>query len=325
MIDQWLINEERMLKVKKALVLGATGGIGYALVQELVFRDVEVMAFSRTKEKLNELYQDEPKVSIFKGDALVEKDVMEAVNGVDVIFHAVSFPYQEWEEKHLLCIEILVQAAEKNQAKIALVDNIYAYGRQTKGEVSEDTKKEPHTKKGKIRLEMENRIKRSDVPWLIVHMPDLYGPNAENTMLHETLKNVVRNKTANFVGNITIAREYLFTFDGAKAMVELASREDTFNQNWNIPSAHPITGETMMEIVRQETGYNRTVRTVSKSMIRVLGVFQPFMRELVEMMYLTEEPVVLSGHKYETKIGPVPRTPYKEGIRKTLKWMGDKR
>ena len=134
--------------MKKALVLGATGGIGYALVRELADRGVEVVAFSRGKERLHALYQHESRVSIFPGDALVEREVIEAADGVDVIFHAVSFPYPEWNEKHPLCIEILVRAAEMQQAKIALVDNIYAYGRQSKVEVNEDTKKEPYTKKG---------------------------------------------------------------------------------------------------------------------------------------------------------------------------------
>lgn len=310
--------------MKKALVLGATGGIGYALARELVDRGVEVVAFSRRKERLDSLYQNESKVSIFSGDALVEKDVIEAADGVDVIFHAVSFPYQEWMEKHPLCIEIIVRAAEKQQAKIALVDNIYAYGMQSKPEVNEETRKEPHTKKGKIRLAMENRLERSNAQYLIVHMPDLYGPNAENTLLHETLKNVVLNKSANFVGNTKVAREFIFTLDGAKAMVELASREDTYNQNWNIPSAHPITGEEIIEILRSEVGYKKSIRTVSKTMIKCIGIFQPFMREMVEMMYLTEDPVILSGKKYKEKIGPIPQTPYKEGIKKTLNWMNEK-
>jgi len=310
--------------MKKALVLGATGGIGYALVNELIERGVEVVAFSRTKERLYNLYQYESKVTTFSGDVLVEKDVIEAANGVDVIFHAISFPYQEWRDKHPLCIEIIIRAAEIQQAKIALVDNIYAYGRQSKIEVSEDTKKEPHTKKGKIRLEMENRLKRSNIPSLIVHMPDLYGPNAENTILHETLKNVVLNKSANFVGDMKVSREFIFTLDGAKAMVELALREDTYNQNWNIPSAHPITGEEIIEILRKEVGYKKPIRTVSKTMIQFIGLFQPFMREMVEMLYLTEDPVILTGEKYEAVIGPVPKTPYIEGIKDTLNWMNEK-
>lgn len=307
--------------MEKALVLGASGGIGYALVRELNNRGVDVVAFARGKEKLHDLYQHESRVTIFSGDALVEKEVLEAANGVDVIFHAVSFPYQDWDKKHPLCMEILVRVAKIQQAKIALVDNIYAYGRQSKAEVNEDAKKEPHTKKGKIRLAMEQTLKRNNVPYLIVHLPDLYGPNAESTLLHETLKNVIQNKAANFVGDLKVAREFIYTFDGAQAVVELASRKDTYNQCWNIPSAHPITGEEIIEILRKELGYKKSIRIVSKKMIFFLGMFQPFMREMVEMMYLTEDPVILSGKKYEAKIGNLPRTTYREGIKKTINWM----
>jgi nucleoside-diphosphate-sugar epimerase len=307
--------------MKKALVLGASGGLGYALVHELACRGVEVVAFARGREKLNSLFKGESLVTIHPGNALAEREVMEAAEGADVIFHAVSFPYQEWSEKHPLCMEIVIRAVEAQQAKIAYVDNIYAYGRQPFIPVVEDTRKEPHTKKGKLRLQLETMLKHSGVPYLIVHMPDLYGPNASNTMLYETLKNVVRNKTANFVGNLKAAREYLYTLDGAKAMVELSFREEAYNQNWNIPSAHPITGEQLVEIIREVSGYSKSIRTVSKSMIRFIGLFQPFMREIAEMMYLTEDPVVLSGAKYEAKIGALPRTPYKEGIKETLIWM----
>jgi hypothetical protein len=56
-------------------------------------------------------------------------------------------------------------------------------------------------------------------------------------------------------------------------------------------------------------------------MIQLVGLFDPFMREYAEMMYLNEKPVVLDGSKYERLIGPVPRTPYEIGIRETLKQM----
>lgn len=307
--------------MKKALVLGASGGMGYALVTELVSRGIDVVAFARGREKLDELYKEESKVSTFRGNALVENDVAQAAEGVDVIFHALNFSYEEWHETHPVCIDIIIRVAEAQRAKIALVDNIYAYGAPQNKKITEDIKKDPHTKKGKIRLKMENALMASNIPSLIVHFPDFYGPHAGNTMLHETLKNVVQHKTANFVGNTHVKREFLYTFDGAKAMVELALRDNAYNQNWNIPAIHPITGEELIKILREEVGYERSFRTISKTVIRFIGLFQPFMRELVEMMYLTEAPVILSGEKYEREIGPIPATSYREGIMKTLNWM----
>ncbi|MBK3495196.1 SDR family NAD(P)-dependent oxidoreductase [Viridibacillus sp. YIM B01967] len=311
--------------MKKALVVGASGGMGYALVRELVSRNIDIIAFSRDKDKLESLFKDQSKVTIFSGDALNESELLEAAKGVDVIFHAISFPYQEWAQKHLKCLDIMIKVAESQHAKIAFVDNIYAYGRQqSKLKVTEEMRKNPHTKKGKIRLEMENKLKNCNVPALIVHMPDLYGPNAENTILHETIKNMVHNKKVNFVGNTKVAREFLYTYDGARAMVELAERSDTYNKNWNIPSTHPITGEELIMIICHATGYTKKVRSISKGMIRFLGVFSPFMKEMVEMMYLTEIPVLLSGEKYEKEIGSLPNTPYSQGIQETIFWMEER-
>lgn len=313
--------------MKKALVVGASGGIGYALVRELVARNIEVIAFSRHLSKLHSLYGEFEKVTAQAGDALIKQDLVQAVTGVesiDVIFHAVSFPYTEWEEKHLQCIEIMLEVAKTSKSKIALVDNIYAYGQQPPGPVTEDAIKKPHTKKGALRLMMENKLIESDVPALIVHMPDLYGPNAENTILHETLRYVVKNKKANYVGNPHIAREFLYTYDGAKAMVELALRNDTYNQNWNIPSAHPITGTELLSIIKEVSDYTNGIRTISRRTIQLMGLFSPQMKEMAEMMYLTEHPLILSGEKYEKEIGPLPRTPYREGIRETIAWMNER-
>lgn len=307
--------------LQTALVIGASGGMGYALVNELVNRNIQVKAFARNKEKLVALFQHHKNVEIISGDVFNEQLMMNASDGVDIIFHAVSFPYQDWDKYHMRCIDMVIKIAQRRGTKIALVDNIYAYGRQSTNPVIEQVRKEPQTKKGKIRLTMENKLKKSKVPSLIVHFPDLYGPNAENTILYETLKNVVQGKKANFVGNMQVKREFLYTVDGAKAMVELALRDDTYNQNWNVPAVHPIAGEELVEILREITGYQKGVRTVSQGMIRLFGIVSPSMKEIVEMLYLTEEPVILSGGKYEKEIGALPRTSYKVGLEETIAWM----
>ncbi len=44
------------------------------------------------------------------------------------------------------------------------------------------------------------------------------------------------------------------------------------------------------------------------------------MREVVEMLYLQETPVILDDSKLLAKF-PVKKTSYDEGIEKTLEWM----
>lgn len=223
-----------------------------------------------------------------------------------------------------LLIKNIVSAAQSESAKLAVVENIYAYGRSSGKEVNETSPKNPHTKKGKIRLEIENFVKQSGVDALIVHFPDFYGPNAENTILHFTLENVVKNKNAFYVGDQRIPREFIFTPDGAKAIVNLALDAQAYGQNGNIPGMRVISGEELIMEIRDIAHYQKRVSTVSKNMIRFLGLFNRNMREVIEMFYLNEEPVVLNGEKYESAIGPLPRTPYKEGLRQTIEFMKNK-
>ncbi|GAE94991.1 hypothetical protein JCM21714_4194 [Gracilibacillus boraciitolerans JCM 21714] len=81
--------------MKKALVLGASGGMGQAIVNELVNRKIEVVVFARNKAKLNTLYGDIDLVSIVSGDALNKDDLDKAMTDVDTIFHALNIPYSQ--------------------------------------------------------------------------------------------------------------------------------------------------------------------------------------------------------------------------------------
>lgn len=308
--------------MEKALVLGASGGMGYAIVKELIEREIEVIAFARSKEKLEKLFKNREKIQIVTGDVFNEKDLINAAKGIDVIFHAINIPYSEWYEKQPTLMRNVVRAAESANSKLAIVDNIYAYGRGTgSSRVNEEYPKNPHTKKGKIRVELCNIAFQANVPVLIAHFPDFYGPNAVNAMLTYTFDKMVQNKKTMFVGNKQNAREYIYTPDGAKAIVELAIHEKAYGQSWNIPAAGVISGEKIISIAGSHLHYQKSVSTVTKGMIQILGVFDKQMREVVEMLYLTEDPVVLDGSKYEKEIGTLPATPYEEGIKRTLDFM----
>lgn len=310
--------------MRKALVLGASGGMGYALVKELAEQGVQTVALARTEEKLNRVFKEMENVRIAVGNVNKIEDIIGAGKDVDVIFHAVNIPYPEWATGQSIIMENILAAAKALKAKLAIVDNIYAYGRGGGRKIDESYPKRPHTKKGNIRLEMErmvNQAREQGVQSLIAHFPDFYGPHASNAVLHNTLETILSGKRAIFVGRQDVAREYIFTPDGAKALVTLAMREEAYGQNWNIPGYGVISGHQIIAIIKEITGYRGKVMTVGKGMITFIGLFNKMMWEVREMMYLMEEPVVLSGDKYKAQIGPLPATPYEEGIRRTLEWM----
>ncbi|SHH12006.1 SDR family NAD(P)-dependent oxidoreductase [Virgibacillus chiguensis] len=303
--------------MKKALVLGASGGMGYALVRELIQRDFSVTVFARSKEKLNKLFSRYSEVTIVHGDAFNQKLLAQISENQDIIFHAINLPYGDWQDKLLPLTENILQATKKNNAKLAIVDNIYAYGKHMEA-IKETAIKHPHTKKGKLRLQVEKQIMKSNVPYVLAHFPDFFGPYAENTQLNFTLQSVAANKRAWFIGSHHIEREHLFTFDGAKALVNLSLQDKSYGEHWNIPAARPIEGVELIKLIRDLTGYEKNVGTVTTNMLRLLGIFNQHMREFVEMQYLNQHPVILIGEKYEERIGALPRTPYKKALELTL-------
>lgn len=310
--------------MKKALVLGATGGMGFALVEELVNRGIETIAFARSSEKLAHYKQDwGPLANTMVGDVLNEQHLGEAVKQVDLVFHTINIPYEKWNPGLFQILEAVLTQCAKHKKPLIYVDNIYSYGRQS-SPVSEHTSRHPHTKKGNIRLQLQNLIQTSKVPYMIAYFPDFYGPKAESTILQYTFKQMLKKHSAGFVGDTTLQREFIYTKDGAKALVELALREDCYNQDWNISGAGTISGEEIAKIASHYLDKPLKVKMIGRRMIAALGLLNPSMREVTEMMYLNETPVILDSTKYETLIGPLPKTPYQVGIVENLKELAKK-
>ncbi|WRP07621.1 NAD(P)H-binding protein [Rossellomorea aquimaris] len=308
--------------MKKAMVVGASGGMGYALVMELVSRGVEVVAFARGKEQLTRLFEGMERVTLKPGDAKNKDQLIHAAMGSDIIFHAMNLPYEEWKHKLSTITGNIILAAEQNNARLAVVDNIYAYGRSAGALLTEDGEKHPHTRKGKLRLEMDRMIKQASFPALICHFPDFYGPNATNTYIHFTLEQLLKKKKAGFVGPKNVVREFMYTRDGAKAMVDLASHDGAYGQNWNVPAVAPITGDEVERILKRQLGEEKGLYSISKSMFAVFSLFAgKGMREALEMQYINSEPTILSGEKIDGFIGKRQHTSYEQGIAETIAFM----
>ncbi|MNP73506.1 hypothetical protein D3C76_1702280 [compost metagenome] len=80
-----------------------------------------------------------------------------------------------------------------------------------------------------------------------------------------------------------------------------------------------ISGKELVRIARQTSGTSRPVIPLGRTGLSVIGSFVPVMKEIVEMLYLTEEPLRLSGEKYERFFGPLPGTSYEAGIAATIR------
>jgi nucleoside-diphosphate-sugar epimerase len=103
--------------------------------------------------------------------------------------------------------------------------------------------------------------------------------------------------------------------------VDLATHPECYGEAWNLGGAGEISGADFIQKVYLAAGREPRFRTVGRGMLKLAGIFNPFMRELPEMLYLQETPVILDDSKLRAKLGDIVRTPYDQGISDTLEWM----
>jgi nucleoside-diphosphate-sugar epimerase len=218
-----------------------------------------------------------------------------------------------------------MDAAKQASSRMIFPGNVYIYGHTQSAKVSEDHPRNPYSRKGKVRVQLEDMFLESsrmnEVPTVIVRFPDFYGPNASG-IADGIFSAAVARKTARWLGNLDAVHEFNLISDAAKAMVVAAGREDAYGQDFNVPGPEAITAREWINLVFKEAGGPPKMKGTSKLTMRLFGLFNKMAREFAEMQYLTEEPLILDGTKFAQFFGnKYPSTAYTEGIRQTLAWL----
>lgn len=87
------IEEARMFKDKKLLITGGTGSFGNAVVRRFLDTDIrEIRIFSRDEKKQDDMrrHYANPKLKFFIGDVRDKDSIVDAIDGVDFVFHAAA-------------------------------------------------------------------------------------------------------------------------------------------------------------------------------------------------------------------------------------------
>ena len=114
-----------------ALVLGAAGGSGAAILLGLARDGWQVRGFTRRDAPPTipgaEAFAD--RITWVRGDAMHADDVLAAAEGVDVIVHAVNPPgYRRWEELVVPMVDHAIAAAEAVGARLVVPANVADVG-----------------------------------------------------------------------------------------------------------------------------------------------------------------------------------------------------
>jgi nucleoside-diphosphate-sugar epimerase len=321
---------------KTALILGVTGGIGGEVATALSRRGWQINALHRNPSKT---IHPSRAITWIQGDAMNQADVIKAARGASLIVHAVNPPgYRNWAQLVLPMLESSIQAARASGARILLPGTIYNYGPDAFPLLRENSPQNPLTRKGRIRAEMEHRLRlaaASGVRSLVVRAGDFFGPNAGNNWFSQGLIKPGKPVTSiSYPGRRGLGHAWAYLPDLAETMAQLVERESTLGtfETFHFAGHWDADGTQMTQAIsavaaatantRTNASTNIPVRHFPWPLVTLLSPFVTLFREMREMQYLWREPLQLSNDKLSSTLGAEVRTPLVEAVRRTLTGLG---
>ena len=294
-------------------ILGAGGPIGNGLAKELAARNVPIRLVGRKPRPMDG-------AQVVSADLSDAKGTIDAVAGSSVVYLLAGLKYQfgVWQQLWPLIMDNVIEACKRANAKLLFFDNVYMYGKVS-GAMTEDTPYAPCSKKGEIRAriatKLMNEVKTGNLTAMIARSADFYGPATPNGIANILVfEAFAKNATASWLVNADVPHSFTYIPDAVRGVVELSAKESAWNQVWHLPTApDPPTGREFITMAAKEFGVASKFRVLSRPILRVVGLFDPNVRESYEMLYQSDSPYLFDSTKFANQFG-FAGTPYAEGI-----------
>ncbi len=303
-------------------LFGAAGAIGRSIAAALRAKGEPYRVVGRHADSLRQTFGDDPLAEIVTWNPDAPDSIQAAASGIDTLIYLVGVNYWQFELHPVLMRRTLDAAVAAGVKRVVLIGTVYPYGRAQTRPVREDHPREPHTFKGRMRRDQEDLLMQAHaegrIHATVLRLPDFYGPGVEASLLHRAALAAANGGTADLIGPIDTPHEFAFVPDVGPVVARLADTPAAYGRIWHLAGAGVTTQRELVQEMERQTGRALKLRVAGKTLLRVLGLFNPLMRELVEMHYLMTDPVIMDDSALRALIGPVHKTPYREGIRQTL-------
>ncbi|MEY2843533.1 MAG: hypothetical protein RI920_1570 [Pseudomonadota bacterium] len=331
---------------RTALVVGARGGWGGEMVSTLLARGWQVRALARGAPprgagqlaNLPGQSAQHPRLQWVSGDAMRPDELQRAAEGVQAIVHAVNPPgYVRWHELAMPMLRASMAAAQTQGARLMLPGNVYNYGPDAGTCVHEGAPQCPLTRKGRVRVEMEDALQeaaaRHGLRSLVLRAGDFFGGGGAsswfNTVMVRPGKPVSRvaephapgvGHTWAYLPDATLAAVRLLELD-ATSPGHLALAERVHFKGHALADGRDLA-RCVAQVVAEHTGRGVKISPVPWPLWMALALVSPMLREVREMRYLWQQPLSLDNQRLLDLLGDEPHTPLPQAVAAALMRMG---
>lgn len=300
------------------LILGAKGRFGRAAAQAFHAAGWKVKAFARNWPS-GATHTEYAKI---EGDAFDVKAVLNAAQNCDVIVNALNPPYQNWAKDLPRITHAVISAAKDSGATIMIPGNVYNFGKSMPAILNEDTPHNAQTRKGVLRIEMENayaHAAKNGVQTIILRGGDFIEREKTGNWFDTYIIPKVNAGKLTYPGPLGRMHAWAYLPDMARAMEMLAQKRSELDPfSTFCIEGYNLTGADLIKAI--ENCLDRTLKVSSMPwfLMRGASLFSPMMREVLEMQYLWNVPHGIDGSKLSNTLKTFQPTPIETALTHVL-------
>lgn len=301
------------------LILGGNGFLGSHLVERLVEKGYDVTVFDSSQTGMANLETIKGKIEIIEGDFLNHADVLQALKGVDYVFHYVSTtvpataskdPIYDVQTNVIGTVRLLQLAVDSKVKKVIFPSSGgTVYGEPTSLPVHETHPLNPMDPYGISKLAIEkylNYFNRAyGLDYLILRYSNPYGerqsPHGRQGVIPVFLNRIKMGERPVIYGDGSIERDYLYVGDVAEATIAALEKE-TAHRIFNVGSGAGTSLNQLIELMSGVIGKKIEPVYAKDTAIRV-------------------QKIVLDVSRIRDEVGWKPSTSLQQGIERTWRWI----
>jgi nucleoside-diphosphate-sugar epimerase len=301
------------------VVLGA-GQIGSRLTRLLLARGHRVRLVQQRPRQPAAAAQ--PRLERVFGDLTDLTFAEAATAGARVVYDCLNPPYHEWPRLLLALGRGALHGATRAGAKLVALDCLYMFGRPT-GPISETSPHAPCSKKGELRVALEqlrlDAHRRGELQVAIGRASDFFGPDLPFSCWNDRFfTRLYAGKPGECMGDPDQPHAYTFVDDIAQALATLGARDEGTGV-WVLPTAPAETTRQLTARLGAALGLDARVERLPRWLLKTIGLFSPFMREVAEMTYQWELPFLVDDSRFVATFGQ-RATPLADAVAITAAW-----
>lgn len=301
------------------VILGAGGDIGRLLARELKQYSPKIRLVARNPHQVNG--DDE----LFPADLRNATLVNQSLEGASVAYLTAGLKYdlRVWRKDWPIIMQNVIDACLHHNVKLVFFDNVYAYSKNAIPHMTEESPMDPPSQKGRVRYQLlqmiDQAIRNKGLQALIARSADFYGPGSKNGILNTlVLDPLLKNKKPSWQADINKIHAFTYTPDAARATAMLGNTNTAYNQVWHLPTSNERwTGADFIQKASTLIGKQPAYTLLSPFMLKLAGLFNRTIKELVEMQYQNNQDYFFDSSKFCKEFSFVP-TRYEDGIRQVL-------